>query len=275
MDANKINWKDAFLFFYWDLHDEDTDSPLASKAKYDNFIMEFLKGERLPLNTLSRPKSWNHLLWHLMRSSLYQTGNSRSNYNWLYDSPSETEEPWVNWMELLDIYSEQVEFDERNEYDDHIFWVLEYLEERAYANVHCNLTMNEAWASNPYLLGFGDFQGLRLDWAVSLPFNGASSYELGLPLILDQGFIINHEVASNAIHLHYDRDRLGNRKLLGAAQFYYTSMIRWAKYMAGRGRVSSIGNFFLRHSEFRHWPKLDNAADRLRITKELWESIRR
>lgn len=201
--------------------------------------------------------------------------SSRSNYNWLYDSPSETEEPWVNWMELLDIYSEQVEFDERNEYDDHIFWVLEYLEERAYANVHCNLTMNEAWASNPYLLGFGDFQGLRLDWAVSLPFNGASSYELGLPLILDQGFIINHEVASNAIHLHYDRDRLGNRKLLGAAQFYYTSMIRWAKYMAGRGRVSSIGNFFLRHSEFRHWPKLDNAADRLRITKELWESIRR
>ncbi|KAL0768142.1 hypothetical protein CaCOL14_009117 [Colletotrichum acutatum] len=199
MDPNKINWKDAFLFFYWDLRDEDSDSPLAGKAKYDNFVMEFLKGERLPLNTLSRPKSWNHLLWHLMRSSLYQTGN-KSNYNWLYDSPSETEEPWVNWMEFLDIYSEQVEFDERREYVNRISWVLDYLEERAYANIHCNLTMNEAWASNPYLLEFGDSQGLRLDWAVSLPITGASSYELGLPFILDQGFTIKHERSTLLLH---------------------------------------------------------------------------
>ncbi|KAK7459928.1 hypothetical protein Landi51_00177 [Colletotrichum acutatum] len=266
MDPNKINWKDAFLFFYWDLRDEDSDSPLAGKAKYDNFVMEFLKGERLPLNTLSRPKQAS--------LNLGENG-SKSNYNWLYDSPSETEEPWVNWMEFLDIYSEQVEFDERREYVNRISWVLDYLEERAYANIHCNLTMNEAWASNPYLLEFGDSQGLRLDWAVSLPITGASSYELGLPFILDQGFTIKHEVASNAIRLHSDRDRLGNRILLSAAHFYYTRILRWAEYMSDQGRVSSIGNFFLRGSEIRHWSKPYKAADRLRITKELWESIRR
>ncbi|UQC88288.1 uncharacterized protein CLUP02_13811, partial [Colletotrichum lupini] len=101
-DANKINWEDAFLFFYWDLQDEDTDSLIAGKVTNDNFIVEFLKGERLPLNTLSRPRSWNHLLWHLMRSSLYQTGldlgenSSKSNHDWLHGSPSETKEPWVN-----------------------------------------------------------------------------------------------------------------------------------------------------------------------------------
>ncbi|KAK1483814.1 hypothetical protein CABS01_13966 [Colletotrichum abscissum] len=49
-----------------------------------------------------------------MRSSLYQTGkwlqnSSKSNYDWLHGSPSETKEPWVNWMELFDIYSEQVD----------------------------------------------------------------------------------------------------------------------------------------------------------------------
>ncbi|KXH52683.1 hypothetical protein CSIM01_11295 [Colletotrichum simmondsii] len=285
MDANKINWKDAFLFFYWDLRDVDSDSPLAGKDKYDKFVVEFLKGERLPLNTLSRPKSWNHLLWHLMRSSLYHTGKylrhlaaqngSKSNYNWLYDSPSETEEPWMNWMEFLDIYGEQVEFDERSEYDNHVFWVLEYLEDRAYTSIHCNLTMHEAWSSNPYLLEFGDNQGLRLDWAVSLPIHGASSYELGLPFVLDQGFTIKHEVASNAIRLHLDRDRLGSRISLSAAHFYYTYILRWAEYMSDECRVSSIGNFFLGGSDIRPWPKPYKAADRLRITKELWESIRR
>ncbi|KAI3537381.1 hypothetical protein CSPX01_10172, partial [Colletotrichum filicis] len=131
------------------------------KVTYDNFIVEFLKGERLPLNTLSRPRSWNHLLWHLMRSSLYQTGldlgenSSKSNYDWLHGSPSETKEPWVNWMELFDIYSEQVDYFERSDYENdqnQIFWVLEYFEDRAFQNVAWNLKMTEAWISNPYLL---------------------------------------------------------------------------------------------------------------------------
>ncbi|KXH47960.1 hypothetical protein CNYM01_02548 [Colletotrichum nymphaeae SA-01] len=297
MDPDEINWKDAFLFFYWDLHDEDSDSPLAGKEKYDDFILEFLKGERLPPYTLSRPKSWNHLLWHLMRSSLYQTGkylqhsfarhiltsclglnlgenSTKSNYSWLHNSPSQTEGPWVNWMELLDIYSEQVEFNEQIEYDNGIFWVLEYLEERAYANVSFNLAMNEAWASNPYLLDFGQVQGLQPDWAVSLPIHGASSSQLGLPYVLnlEQGFVIEYEVDSNAIRLYTEGGLLGGEDALSLAYFHYTTMLRWAYHMMLRGRVFNIHDFFQSPSVDRHWSKPENAVDRLRIKKELWQA---
>ncbi|KAK0376484.1 hypothetical protein CLIM01_06173 [Colletotrichum limetticola] len=201
--------------------------------------------------------------------------SSKSNHDWLHGSPSETKEPWVNWMELFDIYSEQVDYYERSDYENdqnQIFWVLEYLEDRAFQNVAWNLTMTEAWISSPYLLEFENFQGHRLDWTVSLPVNGASSSELDLPHILDleEGFVIKHEVGSNVIRLHSNKCRLRDGDLLSLAYFHYTTMLRWANQMMARGGVTSIQDFFQSWSGNRHWSKPNNAVDRLIILKELW-----
>ncbi|KAK1529083.1 uncharacterized protein CCOS01_06917 [Colletotrichum costaricense] len=178
-------------------------------------------------------------------------------------------------MELFDIYSEQVGYYERSDYENdqnQIFWVLEYLEDPAFQNVAWNLTMTEAWISSPYLLEFEYFQGHRLDWAVSLPVHGASSSELGLPHVLDleEGFFIKHEVGSNVIRLHSNKCWLRDGDLLSLAYFHYTTMLRWANQMMARGGVTSIQDFFQSWSGNRHWSKPDNAVDRLIILKELW-----
>ncbi|KAK1690202.1 hypothetical protein BDP55DRAFT_724780 [Colletotrichum godetiae] len=162
MEPITINWKDAFWFFYWDLHEENPPSFLIGEdgeRKYDEFIIEFLKGQCLPRDTLSRPRSWNHLLWHLMRSTLYHTGLrleecDMSNFSWLLEPPPENDNPLVDWMELLDIHNQEVDDNVRLRYRDErgglsddydgIFWVLHHLEERAFRNIPCNPTMTEA-----------------------------------------------------------------------------------------------------------------------------------
>ncbi|KXH54734.1 hypothetical protein CSAL01_09313 [Colletotrichum salicis] len=293
MDPSTINWEDAFWFFYWDLHEKNPPSFLIGEdgeRKYDEFIIKFLKGQRLPRDTLSRPRSWNHLLWHLMRSTLYHTGLhleecDMRNFSWLLEPPPENDKPLVNWMELLDIHNQEVDdnlrlrySDERglsNDYDG-IFWVLHYLEERAFANIPCNPTMTEAWVSNPYLLQFEDFQGHQLNWAVSLPFKKVPTIKLGLPYLLEHDFVIVHEVDFDfdVIRLHSYKHQLGNRDLLSEAYFHYTTMLRWACCMMSEDRVSSIDDFLQTTSSYRHLSKQANAGDRLRITKGLWEAIR-
>lgn len=65
-----INWKETFWFFYWDLlaRDEDHDQ------KNDDFLLTILQLERLPKNAIDPPRSWDHLLWHLMRATMHQRG---------------------------------------------------------------------------------------------------------------------------------------------------------------------------------------------------------
>ncbi|KAF4833178.1 hypothetical protein CGCTS75_v003956 [Colletotrichum tropicale] len=75
-DADNIDWKEAFCWFFWDICARDEDESYEP-GTYNDFVSDFISRERLPINTIDHPRSWDHLLWHLMRATVYDRGKSR------------------------------------------------------------------------------------------------------------------------------------------------------------------------------------------------------
>ncbi|KAF3806743.1 hypothetical protein GCG54_00000109 [Colletotrichum gloeosporioides] len=72
-DADDIDWKEAFWWFFWDVCARDEDES-HEPGTYNDFVSDVISRERLPVNTIDHPRSWDHLLWHLMRATVYDRG---------------------------------------------------------------------------------------------------------------------------------------------------------------------------------------------------------
>ncbi|KAF9875736.1 hypothetical protein CkaCkLH20_06668 [Colletotrichum karsti] len=266
-----INWKEAFWFFYWELLANDEDHDHAN----DGFILTIFQMERLPINATKPPRSWDHLLWHLMRAMVYQRGlgsgaEEVGKYDWLKHPPTSTQRPFVDWVDFLDFRWDASQFN----IEDDSFWVLGYLEECAYeqsqGQTAPSTTMEKAWSRNPYLLEFQKAHGLATPWAVPMPrqLNHPSYMTLSkwpFQVIFDK----QHGVA----YLKSLRNGNLTWQALNEARYFYTGMLLWIHEMKVNGYVRSIRSFMqLRYEDL---PSGSSGGEQVALCKRLWEAIRK
>ncbi|KAF4915086.1 hypothetical protein CGCF415_v001705 [Colletotrichum fructicola] len=215
-DADDVDWKEAFCWFFWDVCARDEDESYEP-GTYNDFVSDFISRERLPINTIDHPRSWDHLLWHLMRAT----------------------RPFVNWMDFNDTDWDMESFEMAPEPKSS--WVLGYLESRAYGRSSVQpglkMTMAEAWSRNPHLVNFQATYNLPLPWAVPLQKRPEdNTYQIlstwPFRIVFDNSLGVAHLISTGNGDL--------DRNAVNEARYYFTGMLRWAREVRVSGRVRSI-----------------------------------
>ncbi|KAH0420473.1 hypothetical protein CcaCcLH18_13999 [Colletotrichum camelliae] len=206
-DADDIDWKEAFCWFFWDICDRDEDESYEPGI-YNDFVSGVISRERRPINTIDHPRSWNHLLWHLMRATIYDRGKE-----WYMGSFEMEPEPNSSW-------------------------VMGYLESRAYGRSSIQpglgMTMAEAWSRNPHLANFQATYNLPLPWAVPLQKRPEdNTYEIlstwPFKIVFDSSLGIAHLISNGNGNL--------DRNAVNEARYYFTGMLRWSREQVALSRA--------------------------------------
>ncbi|KAK2744865.1 hypothetical protein CKAH01_18320 [Colletotrichum kahawae] len=245
-DADDIDWKEAFCWFFWDICDRDEDESYEPGI-YNDFVSGVISRERRPINTIDHPRSWNHLLWHLMR----RRG------------------PFVNWMDFNDREWDMGSFE--MEPEPNSSWVMGYLESRAYGRSSIQpglgMTMAEAWSRNPHLANFQATYNLPLPWAVPLQKRPEdNTYEIlstwPFKIVFDSSLGIAHLISNGNGNLH--------RNAVNEARYYFTGMLRWSREVRVSGRVCSIRPYMQGGAN-----ALDLAAgQQVALSRALWHALK-
>ncbi|KAF9875737.1 hypothetical protein CkaCkLH20_06669 [Colletotrichum karsti] len=289
MDHNEINWKEAFLFFYWDIEKHCPEG----MNRVNELIQHFLFHKKPSAVDDIRPQSWNTLLAHLMRVLRCHLASnilpdSDNEYEWLDSANVKPARPYVNWIRLAPHFAEHwsgkapaIE----------ILAVINHLETVAYGPLESrptwSTTMQSAWHANPFLVDFQQTQELPVAWSVPLAFDiDARSEELkGIEIFLwGVDDALTHELDGTpevTFDFTFDNN-LGfsalicqtpdpfSRRTLNLAKRLYTGLLLWVDEVRETGRITSL--CVTLEKELHLWKAL---GDTMEVNKALWNAMRK
>ncbi|EFQ25386.1 hypothetical protein CGRA01v4_02649 [Colletotrichum graminicola] len=294
MDSDLVDWKEAFLFFYWDLKKLRAN---RTKEGYiaDRLIVEFFQQTKPTMAYEGPDMNWNWTLYRLMRALRAQHGfhtapeTTTFSYNWLSDTagPSHTKAPFVDWVRLET--QTHLLFTYANSTIDRF---LAHLVTEIYGPLH---QWTEWTLHNPFLVEFQRAHGIQ-PWSVPLPLPGASEDldQIAWPdaPVLASGpgpahsrpRPVRFSISVASINGESDRgvtfatltlpdtDLMSDR-LFSLAKRYYTAMLQWVKEMRETDMVTSLSK--LLEAQFREWAgTTDDEGDSLSVSRHLWEAYR-
>ncbi|KAK2048189.1 hypothetical protein LZ31DRAFT_78962 [Colletotrichum somersetense] len=294
MDSDLVDWKEAFLFFYWDLK-----KLRANRAKEgymtDRLIVEFFQQTKPSMACEGPDMNWNWTLYRLMRALRTQHGyhiapeTTTFSYKWLSDdvAPNPKKAPFVDWVRLET--QTKLLFTYANSTVD-LF--LAHLVTDIYGPLH---QWTEWTLHNPFLTDFQRAHGIK-PWSVPLPLPGASE-DLDqiawpdAPVLArrpgpahSQPRPVRFSISVASINggtdcavtfatLTLPDTDLMNDRLFRLAKRYYTAMLRWVKEMRKTDKVPSLSQ--LLEVQFRGWAgATDDDDDSLSVSRHLWEAYR-
>ncbi|KAK1972194.1 hypothetical protein LY78DRAFT_566312 [Colletotrichum sublineola] len=294
MDSDLVDWKEAFLFFYWDLKQLRAS---RNREGYiaDRLIIEFFQQTRPTMVYEGPDMNWDWTLYRLMRALRAQHGFNTApetttfSYKWLSETagPSHAKAPFVDWVHLET--QTHVLFTYANSTIDRL---LTHLVTDVYGPLH---RRTEWTLHNPFLAEFQRAHGIQ-PWSVPLPLPGASE-DLDqiawpdAPVLVGRSGLAHSRArpvrfSISVASINGESDRavtfatltlpdadLMNDRLFGLAKRYYTAMLQWVKEMRETDKVPSLSQ--LLDVQFREWAgAADDDGDSLSVSRNLWEAYR-
>ncbi|KZL87046.1 hypothetical protein CI238_01648 [Colletotrichum incanum] len=295
MDSDIIDWKEAFLFFYWDIKQLRENRPKEGYIA-DRLIVEFFQQTKPSMAYEGPARDWNWTLYRLMRGLQVQLGfdtapeTTTFSYDWLSESPgpSDMMAPFVDWVRL--------------ETQTHLLFTyanntISRFLAHLVTDIYGPLSQRTEWTlHNPFLAEFQRAHNVQ-PWGVPLPLPGASEglNQIAWPdaVILASKSGLTHSrlspigfsisMASNdeesncvvtAATLMLPEESLLNARLFNLAKRYYTAMLQWVKKMRETHEVFSLSD--LLDAQFRNWVKAADEDDNeaLAVSRHLWEAYR-
>ncbi|OHE93748.1 hypothetical protein CORC01_10975 [Colletotrichum orchidophilum] len=288
METGRIDWKEAFLFFYWDA------KKLRTRPKeghiIDRLIVEFFQQTRPSMADEGPVLNWDMTLFRLMNALRRQLGFDTtsevtpSTYLFLsHIDPRDTwnKPPFVDWVRLET--ESQILFTYAN---NTITRFLDHLVIEAYGRQRAPWTLY-----NPYLKTFQEAHDLE-DWSVPLPFGHAAEMlsHISWPegsLIADSAGLVHpqtHEIrfdislgsSHRSAVLGFPIDELTNHRIMNLTKRYYTAMLLWVAEMTTGGAFESLPGLLI--AQFKGWVKANEDEDNdesLAVAKSLWEAYRK
>ncbi|KAK1996015.1 hypothetical protein LX36DRAFT_750696 [Colletotrichum falcatum] len=289
MDSDLVDWKEAFLFFYWDLKKLRAN---RTKEGYiaDRLICEFFQQTKPSMAHEGPDTNWNWTLHRLMRALRAQHGfhtaqeTTASSYKWLdaTAAPSHAKAPFVDWVRLET--QTNLLFTYANSTVDRF---LAHLVAEVYGPLH---QWTEWTLYNPFLAEFQRAHGVQ-PWSVPLPLPGAGEDldqiawpEDGPAARSSRHRPVRFSISVASINGETDRAvtfatlalpdaDVMNDRLFSLAKRYYTAMLRWVAEMRETDRVTPLPP--LLEAQFREWAgSADDGGDSLSVSKHLWEAYR-
>ncbi|KAF9877496.1 hypothetical protein CkaCkLH20_05196 [Colletotrichum karsti] len=166
----QFNWKETFLFFYWDIQRYRPESA----PKIDKLILDFFYEEEPAAGSNGDPYSWDAALYRLMRIIRCRLGSNicpgvKSHYRWLeqYDPSTNQSPPYVDWFWL----EPHVSMEARRDATSHVLAIIEHLTTVVYRQQHDpdeDVDFVKAWAGNMLLKDFSDSHASP-EWGVPIP----------------------------------------------------------------------------------------------------------
>ncbi|KAK1731958.1 uncharacterized protein BDZ83DRAFT_746348 [Colletotrichum acutatum] len=288
MDTGRIDWKEAFLFFYWDA------KKLRTRPKeghiIDRLIVEFFQQTRPSMSDEGPVLNWDMTLFRLMNALRRQLGFDTtsevtpSTYLFLGQiDPRDAwnQPPFVDWVRLET--ETQILFTYAN---NTITRFLDHLVIEAYGRQRAPRTLY-----NPYLKTFQEAHDIE-NWSVPLPFGYAAemlshiSWPEGSQIAESAGLVHpqSHEVcfgiSVTSTHrsaiLAFPTEELTNTRIMNLTKRYYTAMLLWVGEMITGGAIESLPG--LLNDQFKGWLKANNDEDNdesLAVSKSLWGAYRK
>ncbi|GKT41808.1 uncharacterized protein ColSpa_01989 [Colletotrichum spaethianum] len=295
MDSDLIDWKEAFLFFYWDIKQLRENRPKEGYIA-DRLIMEFFQQTRPSMAYEGPARNWNWTLYRAMRALQVQLGfdtgpeTTAFSYEWLGEKsgPTDTKAPFVDWVRLetqthlLFTYANNTV----NRFLAHLV-----------TEVYGPLSQRKDWElQNPFLTEFQRTHNVQ-PWGVPLPLPGASEAldQIEWPdapiLASKSGFThsrrkpirfsisvastnkeSNHVMPTATLML--PEESLLNARLFNLTKRYYTAMLLWVKGIRDNDGLPSLSD--LLNAQFCDWAKAaDEGSDEsLVVSRHLWEAYR-
>ncbi|KAK1984932.1 hypothetical protein LZ30DRAFT_585172 [Colletotrichum cereale] len=313
MNSDLVDWKEAFLFFYWDLKQLRAG---RSREGYvaDRLIVEFFQQTKPTMACEAPALGWNPTLCRLMRALRAQHGCNTAaettaySYDWLTETagPSHAKAPFVDWVRLET--ATHLLFTYANSTVDRF---LAHLVTEVYgppSHQRAEWTLH-----NPFLAEFQRAHGIQ-PWSVPLPLPGASE-DLDqiawpdAPVLADRpgGLARSHShshsrprparFSISVASINGESDRavtfatltlpdadLMTARLFALAKRYYTAMLLWVREMRETDSVPSLSQ--LLDAQFIEWAgaATDNDGDgdgdgegdgtSLAVSRGLWEAYR-
>ncbi|GKT91846.1 hypothetical protein Ct61P_09696 [Colletotrichum tofieldiae] len=295
MDSDIVDWKEAFLFFYWDIKQLRGSRPKEGYIA-DRLIVDFFQQTKPSMAYEGPVRNWNWVLYRVMRALQVQLGfdtaseTTTFSYDWLSESsgPSDTMAPFVDWVRLetqthlLFTYANNT----INRFLDHLV-----------TDIYGSQSQRKEWTlHNPFLAEFQRAHNVQ-PWSVPLPLPGASegldriawpdavilASKSGLthsrlnPIRFSISMASNDEESScvtTAATLTLPEENLMNARLFNLAKRYYTAMLQWVKKMHETHEISSLSD--LLDAQFRDWVKAaeEDGSESLAVSRHLWEAYR-
>ncbi|KAH9238017.1 hypothetical protein K456DRAFT_1721609 [Colletotrichum gloeosporioides 23] len=274
----RTNWKEAFLFFYWDMKiyrcKEDMKAINAE-------IQRALRANYKSSNIAALPSSWDYVLHFLLRFLRRLTGsnvswNPGNEYKWINGprTSNASVKPFVDWISLERLFPNPEEVGRS---------LLHHLETVAYGPLESRLytTTDDAWYGNPYLVDFENSHNLEGPWKVPLMAEFVLEYDETDGI--DDFFRAFKERVSGTTSIDFDftfATKQGyaalvtdseiaiNRCILNWCKLFYTYLLHWALAM----RNNSPGaRLYLSLKSL-----LDNkeaADDTMAVNHALWHAL--
>ncbi|KAK1690190.1 hypothetical protein BDP55DRAFT_724770 [Colletotrichum godetiae] len=288
METGRIDWKEAFLFFYWDA------KKLRTRPKeghiIDRLIVEFFQQTRPSMSDEGPVLNWDMTLFRLMNALRRQLGFDTtsevtpSTYLFLGQIDPRTawnQPPFVDWVRLET--ETQILFTYAN---NTITRFLDHLVIEAYGRQHAPWTLY-----NPYLKTFQEAHDIE-SWSVPLPFGYAAEMlsHLSWPegsQIADSGGLVHPQsdeirfgISVGPTHrsaiLAFPTEELTNTRIMNLTKRYYTAMLVWVSEIMTGGAIESLPG--LLSDQFKGWVKANDDEDNdesLAVSKSLWEAYRK
>ncbi|KAK1475115.1 hypothetical protein CCUS01_16936 [Colletotrichum cuscutae] len=288
MDTGRIDWKEAFLFFYWDA------KKLRTRPKeghiIDRLIVEFFQQTRPSMADEGPVLNWDMTLFRLMNALRRQLGFDTTSEvtpsTYLFLGQIDPRDAWnrppfVDWVRLET--ETQLLFTYAN---NTITRFLDHLVVEAYGRQHAPWTLY-----NPYLKTFQEAHDIE-NWSVPLPFGYAAEMlsHISWPegpqiaesagLVHSQSHEIRFGISVGPTHrsaiLAFPTEELTNTRIMNLTKRYYTAMLLWVGEMITGGAIESLPG--LLNDQFKDWLKANDDEDNdesRAVSKSLWEAYRK
>ncbi|KAF3806739.1 hypothetical protein GCG54_00000105 [Colletotrichum gloeosporioides] len=256
----RTNWKEAFLFFYWDMENCRCEEDMKT---INAEIRRALCANYKSSNMAALPSSWDYVLHFLLRFLRRLTGNgfgspsltclfadkliTGSNVSWNPDNEYEwingprtsnaSVKPFVDWISLERLFANPEEVGRS---------ILHHLETVAYGPLESRvcMTTDEAWYGNPYLVDFENAHKLEGPWRVPLRPEFVLEYDEtdGIDDFFREfkkrvsgttsiGFDFTFATNQGYAALVTDADVPINRRTVNWCKLFYTYLLHWALAM--------------------------------------------
>ncbi|KAK2744869.1 hypothetical protein CKAH01_18324 [Colletotrichum kahawae] len=245
--TRRTNWKEAFLFFYWDMENCRCEEDMkAINAE----IRRALHANYKSSNMAALPSSWDYVLHFLLRFSRRLTGsnvswNPDNEYRWINEPRTSiiSVKPFVDWISLERLFANPEGVGRS---------ILHHLETVAYGPLESRLctTTDEAWYGNPFLVDFENRHNFEGPWRVPLmakfvlecdETDGIDDFlrefKERVSGITSIGFDFTFATNQGYAALVTDTEVPINRSTLNWCKLFYTYLLHWALAM----RSSSPG----------------------------------